>query len=97
MGLRLRDLGVTFGWLDLDSIVRCAPRDSALARMLDPDNAPWGLTEQLLHSVEYSLRLLLWSKSEDAANGRTSTAPDPVPAPWIKDEKKQASKIGSDP
>lgn len=95
LGFRLRDLGVTFGWSDLDAILRCAPRDSAFALRVDPDNAPWGLIEQLLHSMEHSLRMLQWMKTEDAALGRDRTRPEPLPAPWVRDEKK--SHFGSDP
>lgn len=93
LGLRLADVGVSFGWTDLDAVVRCAPRDSALAAVLDPENAPWDVPSQLLHSIEHTLRVLAWQKTEAGARGRD--IPEPLPAPWVKDEKR--SKIGTTP
>lgn len=54
------------------------PRGSRCARLADPD-APWGVSEQLLRSVEYHARLLWWAKTKDAEKGRN--APEPVPLP----------------
>lgn len=71
-----------FQWCDLAAVLQGAPRDSPLVRVIEPEDSPWGLTETLLHSMEWTLRQLMWAKSEDAQRGRGF--PKPIPAPWVK-------------
>lgn len=102
LGLRLRDFpSARLSWADLLVIVQQAPPDSAVVRTAHPELSEWMSplkTNQMLHSVEFSLRQLVWSKSEDAAKGRKRSAPKPIPAPWVKDDKEREVKhFGSAP
>ncbi len=51
------------------------PRESRTARRIDPALA-WGDTEYLLHSIEYSLRVIAWQRTKDAERRRNQ------PKPW---------------
>ena len=58
--------------------VAMLPAESSLYRALNPANE-WDTDTRLLASIEYSLRLLCWSKTKDAEKGRN--APKPVQYP----------------
>lgn len=96
MGVRLRWLGTErLTWGDLKVILAEAPRDSAFIRSAHPDEYQWGATElPLLHSMEHTLRILAWQKTEDGSKGRKP--PKPIPAPWVKTEA-EVRKLGSKP
>lgn len=72
-------------WRDLFVVARQSSGDtaSALFRSLNPDWR-WDVSEQLLHSVEHSVRVLAWQQTKDGMRGRN--VPKPVPAPWVPTE-----------
>lgn len=51
------------------------PRESRTARRCDPSLA-WGDAEYLMHSMEYSLRVIAWQRTKDAEKRRN------FPEPW---------------
>lgn len=78
LGLRLRDLpSPHLTYQDLAAIVRQAPPDSAIVRSMGPQ-ATHTTEAELLRSVEYSLRALVWAKS-----GR-GKKPEPLVFEWEK-------------
>lgn len=92
-GLRLRNLGSEdFNWRDLKVIVRQCPRDSAIARAVEPDAATWGVQEQLLAEIADTLHWLQWTKTKDAAAKPPRNAPDPIPRPGIKPKQVEVYK-----
>lgn len=54
------------------------PPASRVACKLHP-GADWTVDTHLLHSIEYSLRVLVWSKTKDAEKGRNKPKPIPLP------------------
>lgn len=82
-GLRLDWLGTErLSWRDLLVIIRQAPPGSALDRAQRPDDAGWGLSEQLLAMVVDNTNWLVWAKTDDAAKNRNR--PKPIPRPGVK-------------
>ena len=82
LGLRLRDFpSENLTWRDLAVIVRCAPADSPLARVMEPSVAGQ-IDVQLLRSIDYSLRWLSWAKTKDGQAGRNR--PEWVTFDWEK-------------
>lgn len=65
------------------------PRGSRIARRLQPA-AEWTSDTYLLHSIEYSLRVLVWMKTKDAEHGRNK--PKPVPLPGEKKSPEQVDR-----
>lgn len=55
------------------------PPDSATARAVDPRNAHTP-ADEMLRSVEWSLRWLVWAKTKDGARGQN--VPEPYLFPW---------------
>lgn len=55
------------------------PPSSRVARAEDPANE-WSQTDYLLHSIEHSLRVLVWQNSEDGRKGRRFPQAIPTPA-----------------
>lgn len=64
------------------------PMESRTARHDFPDLF-WGDTERLLHSIEYSLRVLTWQKSKDGSKGRNR--PKPLQTPMERHRNRQAA------
>lgn len=95
--MRLRDFpSARLSWRDLLVIVQCAPPDSPLARVMEPEVAAQ-LDTQLLRSIEYSVRWLAWSKTRDGHNGRRP--PEHVRFPWEEPQRKpgiQGDAMGLD-
>jgi len=84
-GLRLRDLGTpSFDWRDLLVIVKHLGPESATVRAASPDQAGWGLTEQLLAALVDAVQIGNWQRQ-----GRThSPRPKPIPRPGVKDRTR---------
>ncbi|MGW4364621.1 DUF5361 domain-containing protein [Nocardia takedensis] len=88
LGLRLRQLGTEeLSWRDLKVIVRSLPGDSALLRTMYPEDFRWQLDQHLLADIADSLRWLVWSKSEDARQGRGR--PEPIQRPGVKSNRER--------
>lgn len=79
LGLRLDHLGSpTLSWRDLWVIVNQLPLGSALDRAQRPDEAQWGLSEQLAAHTSDLLADMLWIQA--GAKGRR---PERLPRPGI--------------
>lgn len=55
------------------------PPDAATRRALDPENAGWGITEQLMAASVDALRGANWQRG-----GGKGSRPKPVPRPGIR-------------
>ncbi|MEU2256170.1 DUF5361 domain-containing protein [Nocardia xishanensis] len=76
-------------------IVKCLPIDSALFRTMYPDHHRWQLNQHLLADVADSLRWMVWSKSEDAQQGRGR--PEPIQRPGVKSNRERVgTAVGID-
>lgn len=65
-------------WRQLRSFLSHLPRDSALARKLLGNDAPWGLSEQLLALAVDAIRQGNWQRG-----GGKGGKPKPVPRPGV--------------
>ena len=87
LGLRLSWVGTpALSWRDLWVIVNQAPLGSALDRAMRPDEALWGLTEQLLAANLDEVRVLVWQNTKDAQLGKNY--PQPTPRPGVESDAK---------
>lgn len=62
------------------------PSDSRVRVKRDP-NAEWNEQTRILAHIEYSLRLLLWSRTKDAQYGKNK--PKPLPSPGERAERRE--------
>lgn len=89
LGLRLRQLGEDhFTWGDLGVIVRQAPRSSALYGSLYPDQAQWGMPEQLMALMADNLAVANWQRG----GGKRADYPEPITRPGVEPKNKQFGK-----
>lgn len=87
-GLRLRQLGEqSLSWVDLKAIVKFLPPESALMRTLQPDAHKWQLDQFLLAEMTDCLRWLVWSKTDDAKNGRNR--PEQITRPGLESNRER--------
>ena len=96
LGLRLRDFpspDLTYG--DMLVIIQQAPRESAIAKAVDPERAEWSLTDHLLAMIADANTWLVWSKSKDGQKNRNR--PKPIPRPGLEDDSSDVQRFGSDP
>ena len=79
--MRLENLGsISLSWWDLHVFIKHAPRSSALIRAREGSEvAEWSAMHELLRSMEFSLRWLVWSKTKEATKG--VGAPQPIDPP----------------
>lgn len=86
VGLRLRDLGSDeLTWGDLRAMTTQAPRHSAFYRAMHPEEAVWGLPEQLLAAlVDYSA-VANWQRG----SGKQRDYPKPIPRPGVESDEKK--------
>lgn len=87
-GARLRDFpSERVTWGDLAVLVRAAQPDSAIYKALNP---AWAHTHELelLRGAEFSLRWLVWSKTEAGAKNRDR--PEPYRFPWEAEPEGEA-------
>lgn len=85
LGLRLRNVGSEdFTWGDLLTVVRQSPRSSALFRAMNPEEAEWGLTQQLLAYQADLTAVGNWQR----AQGKRKDYPKPIPRPGVEADKK---------
>lgn len=83
LGVRLRWLGTDrLTWRDLALIINFAPRESPLAREVEPEKALWGLTDQLMAATVDQLRVANWQRG-----GAKGERPKPLRRPGIGDDK----------
>lgn len=65
-------------------IVTHLPRGSALVRVIEGDDHPWGLPEQLLAAAVDALHAANWQRGE----GKERDKPKPIPRPGVEADKK---------
>ena len=88
MGIDIRQAGTPgLTWRRLEVLIAGLMGDprTATYRSLTPQWW-WGLPEQLQAASVDALNLLVWSKTEDAANNRNR--PTPVPRPGVTNPKR---------
>lgn len=86
LGLRLRNVGTEdFTWGDLLAIVQQSPRSSALFRAMHPEEAEWGMQEQLLALVADYLAAGNWQRGQ----GSKKNYPKPIPRPGVTSPDKK--------
>ncbi|WP_228794721.1 DUF5361 domain-containing protein, partial [Nocardia cyriacigeorgica] len=84
LGLRLRDLGSdSLSWRDLKVIVQQSPRESAIARSVNPEVSMWGIDQQLMAELVDVAHWLKWSKTKGATQKPPQGMPDPIPRPGV--------------
>ena len=94
LGLRLRHLGTdAFTWGDLRVTITQAPRSSALYRDLNPEEAEWGMQEQLLALVADYLAAANWQRSGASKKDYPKQIPRPGVTPDSTKFGKQAISI----
>lgn len=64
-------------------IVTHLPRGSALVRVIEGDDHPWGLAEQLLAAAVDALNAANWQRGE----GKQRDKPAPIPRPGVAPDK----------
>lgn len=80
IGARLRHVGTdALTWRELYAVVKHAPFDSALYRVQQGDDAPWGLKEMLLAQIADEIAVSNWI----ASRGKKSDYPKPIPRPGV--------------
>ena len=89
-GLRLRQLGTeALTWRDLKIIIEFQPHGkSAVARMKDPEEVAWGISEHLLAIIADSSRARVWQEG----SGKARDKPKPIPRPGIENTEKTTYK-----
>ena len=89
-GLCLDDMGGSYTHAHAACLAAQLPRESRCFRAEDP-SAQWGDAEYLLAAIEHGVRMLLWSKTKDAAKGRNVPKALQTPA----DRARVARKLES--
>ena len=74
-------------WADLRDVIKYQPATSALYREMNPDAAPWGLSEHLLAVVADAVIAGNWMASRDGQKNRNR--PKPIPRPGVVPEHKK--------
>lgn len=84
----------TLTWRQLRSYLSHLPRESALARKLLGDDAPWGLNEQLL-----ALTIDVLRQGNYQRGGGKGAKPKPLPRPGVskKDQPLQHGRTDRSP
>lgn len=89
-GLCLDDMGGSYTHAHAACLAAQLPRESRCFRA-DAPAAQWGDAEYLLAAIEHGVRMLLWSKTKDAAKGRNVPKALQTPA----DRARVARKLES--
>lgn len=91
MGLRLRWLGTDLlTWGDLQSIVRGAPRESAIGQSLGGPGSAWSNLEHLVALSLDALNIANWQRQ----GNKHAPRPRPVSRPGAVED---GQRLGSDP
>lgn len=89
-GLCLDGMGGSYTHAHAACLAAQLPRESRCFSAEDP-SAQWGDAEYLLAAIEHGVRMLLWSKTKDAAKGRNVPRALQTPA----DRARVARKLES--
>lgn len=88
LGLRLRQLGTdALSWRDLLVIVQHSDHRTALQASMQPDAAPWGLSEHLLAVLADAVIAGNWMQSRDGQKNKNR--PKPIPRPGVEPVNKK--------
>lgn len=85
-GLNIDGMGVDYTHAHAAALVAQLPRDARVLVHAVPD-AEWTEQTRILAHIEYSLRLLLWSRTKDAQTGRNK--PKPLPSPSERRKRRE--------
>ena len=85
-GLNVDSMGVEYTHAHAAALIAQLPIDSRLARLQNPDAAIDYQTE-LLRSIEFSLRVLRWQRTDDGQHGRNR--PEPIKLPSQIEAERQ--------
>jgi hypothetical protein len=78
---------------DITDAKRCAmlwqalPRQSRTMKRLQPENL-WDDATYLLHSIEYTVRVLAWMQTKAGQKGRNAPKPIQTPAERVKNQRR---------
>ena len=94
-GLRLRQLGTeALTWRDLKILLEYQPPErSALARIKNPEEVAWGLSEHLLATIADGVRARVWQEG----SGKSKDRPKPIPRPGIETAEKTTYRYDVEP
>jgi len=87
IGYRVTDVPLVLSWADLRDVVKYQPATSALFREMNPDAAPWGLSEHLLAVVADAVIAGNWMQSKDGQKNKNR--PKQIPRPGVVPDKKK--------
>lgn len=85
-GLNIDGMGVDYTHAHAAALVAQLPRDARVFVHASAD-AEWTEQTRILAHIEYSLRLLLWSRTKDAQTGRNK--PKPLPSPGERRKRRE--------
>lgn len=88
-GLNLDGMGRDYSYAHAAVLLSQLPRESRVARYIEPD-AAWSEDTVLLASIDYWVRWIAWTKTKDAKHDRNH--PEPVKTP---SERKAARERGA--
>lgn len=89
-GLCLDGMGRSYSHAHAACLAAQLPRESRCFRAEEP-SAAWGDAEYLLAAIEHGVRMLLWSKTKDAAKGRNAPKAVQTPADRARVSRKLES------
>ncbi len=86
----------TLTWRRLGVLVRQLPRDSALARALDPEEAAWSLGDHLLATVAELVSQGNWLlANQGVEKSKQSPQPKRIARPGVDPDAKETRRHGS--
>lgn len=93
-GFTLADVPRRVSWRAVANMVKHTRRGSALHRVVNGENAEWGLAEQFLAGIHDGVWLANWQRTVDGSKNRNR--PKPVVRPWLKAaELMRVGRFGS--
>lgn len=89
-GVRLRDVGRTFGWSAVPVILRHLPPDSATVRKAKPDQGGWTRQDAMTADLIDAVRWLQWTVVSAFSKSKPRE-PVPYPRPWDTSTRRVGS------
>lgn len=88
-GLNIDGMGKGYSHAHAAALVAQLPAQSRVKTHYNPDSE-WGEVEKMLASIDYTLRLIAWSKTKDAQHRRNE--PQPVKTPAERKAERERGK-----
>lgn len=86
-GLNFNDAGTAFSYEYAADLVVTLPRESRIARAVNPANE-WSAAEYMLANIEYAATWLAWSKTKDAKHNTNKPKHRQTPLEAASQRKK---------